>query len=437
MIEVEDNVRHIIPILIPQSNDLSNKNNKEEITLIWYDKNIREDDEMKKTVELFQQMNDYVLVCSNHETCSEYINQIKNEKVLLILSGTSAQDILDHIHDHKQIDSIFIFCIKPDKYQSYLNNDKYYKIINIYTEYQTLLMDLQENIRYLRKQSEATGLFDQDQRSIRYLNKEQTEFHFFRSFKYILTEHQIDDEQANHEMIDICRHYYRGNEKELKYIDEFKRTYKEEDAIYWYTKQTFVYRLVNKALRTEDIEALIILRFFIRDLSKNLKNKYNILKQRQEHNPIVVSYRGLKLTWPEIYNLKCNIGQIISTNGFLSTSRSKDVAYSFAKKGTKRLGVETIMLQIEVDTLLPTISLADIAEYSDYPREEEILFDLGAIFTIESVTFNENENIWYVKLICVAEDILPDVTQTILENYPDETDVNIIIGNLFYIQGGL
>ncbi|CAF1378914.1 unnamed protein product [Didymodactylos carnosus] len=112
------------------------------------------------------------------------------------------------------------------------------------------------------------------------------------------------------------------------------------------------------SVRTEDIEALIILRFYIRDISKNLKNKYDILKQRQEHNPIVVSYRGLKLKPPELYYLKCNVGQAIATNGFLSTSRSKDVAYSFAKKGIKHLDVETVMIEIEVDTSSTTNTIS-------------------------------------------------------------------------------
>src|SRR5205823_6446303 len=104
---------------------------------------------------------------------------------------------------------------------------------------------------------------------------------------------------------EICRNYYRGNLKELENINEFEETYKSNDAIFWYTRQSFVYRLVNKALRTEDYEALLIFRFFIIDLCENLRIKYIDLKHRQEQegSSIVISYRGLKLSPSEIYNL--------------------------------------------------------------------------------------------------------------------------------------
>ncbi|CAF5081666.1 unnamed protein product, partial [Rotaria sp. Silwood1] len=151
----------------------------------------------------------------------------------------------------------------------------------------------------------------------------------------------------------------------------------------------------NKALRTEDYEAMLVLRFFILDLCENLRQKYEEIKQ---HSHIVIFYRGLKLTSQEIYNLKQNVDETIATNGFLSTSRSKGVAYAFAKKGTKRSNVETVMLEIDVDMSKVTVILADIAQYSDYPEEQEILFDSGASFTINSVLYDNIEKIWIVKL---------------------------------------
>ncbi|CAF1480292.1 unnamed protein product, partial [Didymodactylos carnosus] len=243
---------------------------------------------------------------------------------------------------------------------------KYYKLIGIYTEYEHLLHDIQENIQFLIKQSEAYSLFDQDEKSMKNLNREWDEFKFFHIIKIFLSNIKHNTDTAKKEMTEICRNYY-----------------------------------LNKALRTENFEALYTLRFFINDLCSNLNKKYPELKQRQKDNPIIVSYRGLKLTSYEIYNFKRNIGQMVSTYGFLSTSRSKDVAYSFAKKCSKRLDVEIVMLEIEVNTELITAAFADIAEYSDYPDEEEVLFDLGASFTITNVSYIDNEKIWLVKLIAV------------------------------------
>lgn len=306
-----------------------------------------------------------------------------------------------------------------EKYQIYSNNNNFYKVIGIYTEYEPLLTVIQENIRYVIKQSEAAGLFDQESYS----------FNQFLAFKYVLLKTTYNNDIAKREMIEICRNYYRNNKKELLNIDEFERTYQSKDAFYWYIKQSFVYRLVNKALRTEDYAVILVLRFFILDLSKNLREKYQDLKQ---HSKTIVSYRGLKLTPPEIYNLKHNINATIATNGFLSTSRSKDIAYRFAKKTGKHPNLETVMLEINVNLSKVTASLADVIQYSDYSGEQEILFDLGASFTIKSVDYDSVQGMWFVKLEAQSEESMIDDIQTVLKAYRSESDMNILLGKLLF-----
>ncbi|CAF3516539.1 unnamed protein product, partial [Rotaria sp. Silwood2] len=172
---------------------------------------------------------------------------------------------------------------------------------------------------------------------MRSLYEEMYSFSYFRAFKQVLLKTKYHNDIAKNEMIEICRNYYRKNKKELLNIDQFEQTYKSEDAIYWYTKQAFVYRLVNKALRIEYYEAI-----------------YEEFKEQNGNSNIILSYRGLKLSSAEINNLKY-IGQTIATNGFLSTSRSRDVAYTFARKGTKRSEVETVILEISCDMTKLTV----------------------------------------------------------------------------------
>ena len=86
------------------------------------------------------------------------------------------------------------------------------------------------------------------------------------------------DHKAKQQMIDACRDYYRGHKTVLSKIDEFTSTYNANDCIRWYTKDTFVYKLINKALRTEDIEQLYTFRYFITDLSKSLYQEFAQLR---------------------------------------------------------------------------------------------------------------------------------------------------------------
>ncbi|CAF2911656.1 unnamed protein product, partial [Rotaria sp. Silwood2] len=237
---------------------------------------------------------------------------------------------------------------------------------------------------------------------------------YFRAFKQVLLKTKYHNDIAKNEMIEICRNYYRKNKKELLNIDQFEQTYKSEDAIYWYTKQAFVYRLVNKALRIEYYEAI-----------------YEEFKEQNGNSNIILSYRGLKLSSAEINNLKY-IGQTIATNGFLSTSRSRDVAYTFARKGTKRSEVETVILEISCDMTKLTVPFIDIAQFSDYPEEQKILFDLGPSFTINSTHYDIDQKIWFVKLTAVSEIQLSKYTQVLLEKYRLEKYMNILLGKLLY-----
>jgi hypothetical protein len=89
------------------------------------------------------------------------------------------------------------------------------------------------------------------------------------------------NDEAKQQMINACRSYYRGNDKQLQLIDEFEKFYSSEECIRWYTRETFVYKMVNKALRTEDVQQLHTFRFFIGDLSSSLAREYKKRKMEE------------------------------------------------------------------------------------------------------------------------------------------------------------
>ena len=112
------------------------------------------------------------------------------------------------------------------------------------------------------------------------------------------------------------------------------------------------------------------------DLSEQLEIKYQQLKQKQE-GPLKL-YRGLKLSRDEVENFQRSIGNLISTNGYLSTSSDRAVAYGFASKAAKREGVVRALFEYEVDlATVQNIVIADIREFSAFPEEAEVLVDIG------------------------------------------------------------
>jgi hypothetical protein len=74
------------------------------------------------------------------------------------------------------------------------------------------------------------------------------------------------------ELIILCKQLYKGNASELNIVKEFEEKYTSDRSLWWYTRQSFVYRLLNKSLRVQNIELLYLFRFFIRDVEQELKN---------------------------------------------------------------------------------------------------------------------------------------------------------------------
>ena len=55
---------------------------------------------------------------------------------------------------------------------------------------------------------------------------------------------------------------FENNPKELIIIQEFEIKYDRSKAIGWYTRECCLYRILNKALRIQNTDALFIFGFF-------------------------------------------------------------------------------------------------------------------------------------------------------------------------------
>lgn len=99
---------------------------------------------------------------------------------------------------------------------------------------------------------------------------------------------------------------------------------------------------------------------------------------KSENIQVLKLYRGLNISPVEMGNFERNVGNLISTNGYLSTSRLRSVAYGFATKPNNRVGVVRALFEYQVDfDVVKGIVVADIAKYSAFPEEAEVLVDIG------------------------------------------------------------
>ncbi|CAF0803495.1 unnamed protein product [Adineta steineri] len=202
--------------------------------------------------------------------------------------------------------------------------------------------------------------------------------------------------EAKAEMIAECRLSYKDNEAQLKNIEIFEKSYRENEAIEWYTKNGFIFQLFNKAFRRQDFEVIFKYRYFLLDLFKEIHSLYVHQYQNVEHHLTV--YRGQMMWKSELMKIKQNVGHLISINTFFSTSISSIVAANFCGDGEyESEGIVSVIFEIKLDGNAPSRPFAQIEKSSVNEDEREVLFSMGTVFHIENVDL-ETDTIWLVKL---------------------------------------
>ena len=102
-------------------------------------------------------------------------------------------------------------------------------------------------------------------------------------------------ENDKQQLIQLCEKEYQTNNKELIFVREFEKDYRADKALWWYTRNSFLHRMLNKALRVQNIDLLFLFRFVIGDI-------YQQLKQYQQQSPICI-YRGQVISIDELNTL--------------------------------------------------------------------------------------------------------------------------------------
>ncbi|CAF1486290.1 unnamed protein product [Rotaria sp. Silwood1] len=351
--------------------------NQESISIVWFDSIMINQNISDLSFIHLRTLNDYILFYSQKSLYFEYLmsKQKKNDHVIVILDDI---EILEQTQN----------------------------FVGIFTDRNSILVKLQKLIVDVEHQvaqnvGNIFSTFNRQERTLRDVRHELAVFMWRQVFKIMVKTmpHTLD---ARQELIDQCRLYYNGNQSQLTKIDEFERDYNPTDAVRWYTKSCFLFRSLSKALRTEDLGSLYTFRYFISDLC-------TILEATRDKRNITQVYRGGQMNKDEIENY--SVGTIVATNGFLSTSRDLLVAkrfigldiitekspngpqdnYEVQKSGQPR------RVNIDWDRS-PDINVADISVQSDFPDENEVLFDIGTTFEITAINYDCEHYLWHIEM---------------------------------------
>ncbi|CAF3700065.1 unnamed protein product, partial [Rotaria sp. Silwood1] len=240
-------------------------------------------------------------------------------------------------------------------------------------------------------------------RSTRVLTEEKVAFVWFQMLTEILVQ-MPQLPTARDEMLEEWHQACRTGDEETNIINDFRHNYDPTKALYWYTRDTHLYRLLNKALRTENVDNIYKFRFFIVDLHRQLSE---LFQSSIPMNHVLTVYRGQRMTIREVENLRHNHHGLISMNSFISTSVSKQVTQGFLAAPKKEEQEKTVAVLFKM-TISANIArqtnkpFADIRKFSSFSKEEEILLSMGTIFRIDKIEQHSSDSFYFELTMCMG-----------------------------------
>ncbi|CAF0736973.1 unnamed protein product [Adineta steineri] len=318
----------------------------------------------------------------------DYITSDVNE-IYLIVSNLLGYTFIQFIHDYPQIKSIYIFCKDP-QYRNYSNTLT--KLQGTFDDINVMWQQFQHNYNIFY------SYYDFQQSTFKSINSTSAESVWWIVF-YKILQHIKHTNIAKDEFIEFYRNSVGDSERQLRNIQELVDRYDSTEAIYWYTKESLTYPLLNQTLRTEkNINNIFKLRLFITDLISQLRILQSDQRKIGDHSLLV--YRGQAMLTEDIQQLKSAIGNSIRYNRCLSTLLNRDIALGVAEYARENPDLERVLMTIEIDSNNinnNTAPFANISQHSYDKDEEEVLLSMNSILLIESVELDEN-HLWNVRL---------------------------------------
>jgi hypothetical protein len=238
--------------------------------------------------------------------CINFLKEKSDDELFLIISNDLCQSIIQDIHPLPQINTIYV--LGETKRKNKLWIKKWVKIKGIYPTIQSICEILKHDIRQHRRDSMAISI------SSLGLEHLDASFMYTRLLTEILLEMGYDD-RATQAFAQFCRRYPdpdMGKPHNPNVIDEFEKEYDPHESIMWYTRGCFLFKMINEALRQQDIEIIIKAGFFIRDLQKQIEALYKPPTEK------IIVYRGQGLSETDFEQLRLREGGLYSFNTFLS-----------------------------------------------------------------------------------------------------------------------
>jgi hypothetical protein len=213
---------------------------------------------------------------------------------------------------------------------------------------------------------------------------------------------------AKFALLDIWHQLCTSGQTTLSEIQNFLKKYQVNHAIEWYKNESFLYRCVNEALNTDNIEQNYLLHSYIADLHEEIhrfkRQSHAMIQTAQIKSSKTILYRGARQSDEELNILKSLEGKLVTNKSFMLTSRNKKVALNFALLNNSHASDSlSLLYEIHIDLNSPNAIYADITG-SQENNINDILLDFDIRFRLKQCKFDTTDNIWLCCLEATHEE---------------------------------
>ena len=363
--------------------------------LIWLDAAIDEMDNedyhhnMTKLRSIVNSIDSF----TDADKCVDFVSEIKDETVFVIISGALGQHIVPTIHFMPHIDSIYINSSNKSADEQWIID--WTKVKGVFTDIKPICEELKQHTRQCDRNLIPISFIEVTSDQKPNLDQLPPTFMYIKLLKEILLELDYDKPVVIKNLVEFYREEFEGP---LPIINEFERDYGQYTPIYWYTRTSISYEILNRALRMFEMNTIVKMVFFVCDLH----NQITQLHSEQKMGRLTL-YRGQGISIADFDRLTNTHGGLLSFNTFLSTSKNEEISLIFARSSLSNPQLVPVLFEIEVDPSISSTPYARIDNESYFTSEEEILFSMQSVFRIGEFEQLENR-LWHVKLKLTADD---------------------------------
>ncbi len=373
--------------------------------LVWLDESIDavNTDNCRNSISKLHQVVNTVNIFTDVDECIDFITDINEEKALMVISGALNEIIVSIVQEISQVNSVYIFCENkacPEKWSK-----EWSKIKGVYTDIIPICEALKQVAQHCDHNSVSISFIKvTGEASNQNLDTLDSSFMYTQILKEILLTIDFQQEHIN-EFLTYYQEQFVGNSAALCNVEKLRKEYRDHQPIWWYTNDCFLYSMLNRALRLMEVNLIIKIGFFVRDLHNHIAELHAEQYGGHHHSDSFIVYRGQGLSHTDFDRLTKTQGGLISFNNFLSTSLDQAVSLAFAESNQDNPNLIGVLFQITVNPSIITAPFAKVDNVSFYQREEEeILFSMHSVFRIGKVKqIDKNDRLWQVDLTLTGD----------------------------------